>query len=60
MRIPMLATSLWLTLLGTIALGHSVTYERDRSADFSTYKTFAWTRATELTDERATRGSFER
>jgi hypothetical protein len=41
MRILMLTTSLWLTLLGTIALGHSVTYERDRSADFSTYKTFA-------------------
>ena len=52
-RIPMLATSLCLTLLGTIALAQSVTYERDRSARFSTYETYAWTRGTELTDERA-------
>ena len=52
-RIPMLATSLCLTLLGTIALAQSVTYERDRSAPFSRYKTYAWARGTELTDERA-------
>src|SRR5688572_31213628 len=51
MRIAMFATSMWLTLLGTIALAQSMTYDCDRSASFSTYKTYAWTRGTELTDQ---------
>jgi Domain of unknown function (DUF4136) len=29
----------------------SVTYDFDRAANFSQYKTYAWTRGTELTDE---------
>ena len=39
MRIPTVATSVWLTLLGTIALAQSVTYDYDRAAKFSTYRT---------------------
>jgi hypothetical protein len=45
------ATSVWLTLLGTMALAQSVTYDYDRAATFSNYRTYAWTRGTELTDE---------
>jgi hypothetical protein len=51
MRIATFATSVWLTLLGTIALTQSVTYDYDRAANFSNYRTYAWTRGTELTDE---------
>jgi Domain of unknown function (DUF4136) len=51
MRIATFATSVCLTLLATIALAQSVTYDYDRSANFSNYRTYAWTRGTELTDE---------
>ena len=51
MRIATFATCVWLTLLGTMALAQSVTYDYDRAANFSNYKTYAWTRGTELTDE---------
>ena len=51
MRIATFATTAGLALLGTIALAKSVTYDYDRGADFSRYKTYAWTRGTELTDE---------
>jgi hypothetical protein len=51
MRIAMFATSVWLILLGTMAPAQSVTYDYDRAANFSSYKTYAWTRGTELTDE---------
>ena len=51
MRIATLATTICLTLLGTIALAQSVTYDYDRAANFSNYKTYAWTRGTELQDE---------
>ena len=51
MRIGTFATSVWLTLLGTMALAQSVTYDYDRAASFSNYKTYAWTRGTEVTDE---------
>jgi hypothetical protein len=51
MRIATFATCVWLTLLGTMALAQSVTYDYDRAASFSNYKTYAWTRGTELTDE---------
>ena len=40
-----------LTLLGTIAFAQNVTYDYDRAANFSNYKTYAWIRGTELTDE---------
>jgi hypothetical protein len=51
MRIATFATGVCLTLLGTMALAQSVTYDYDRAANFSTYKTYAWTRGTELADE---------
>lgn len=51
MRIARLAATLWLTLLGTTALAQSVTYDYDQAASFSDYKTYAWTRGTELQDE---------
>ena len=59
MRIATFATYVWLTLLGTMALAQSVTYDYDRAANFSNYKTYAWTRGTELTDELTTRASYE-
>jgi hypothetical protein len=34
-----------------MALAQSVTYDYDRAASFSNYKTYAWARGTELTDE---------
>ena len=34
-----------------MALAQSVTYDYDRAANFSNYKTYAWTRGTELTDD---------
>ena len=51
MRIAAFATCMWLTLLGTIGLAQRVSYDYDRAVKFSTYKTYAWTRGTELTDE---------
>ena len=51
MRMTTYLASVCLTLLGTIALAQSVTYDYDRAANFSNYKTYAWTRGTELTDE---------
>lgn len=51
MRIATFATCVWLLLIGTMALAQSVTYDYDRTASFSNYKTYAWTRGTDLTDE---------
>jgi Domain of unknown function (DUF4136) len=51
MRIATFATCVCLILIGTMALAQSVTYDYDRAASFSNYKTYAWTRGTELTDE---------
>jgi hypothetical protein len=49
-----IATCLWsvcVLLFGTFAHAQSVTYDYDRTATFSSYRTYAWTRGTELTDE---------
>jgi hypothetical protein len=51
MRMSTFLTSACLTLLASIALAQSVTYDYDRAGDFSKYKTYAWTRGTELRDE---------
>ena len=51
MRMATCLTSVCMTLLGTITLAQSVTYNYDRAASFSNYKTYAWTGGTELTDE---------
>jgi Domain of unknown function (DUF4136) len=50
MRLLTYLTSACLTLLATMALAQSVTYDYDRAADFLKYKTYAWTRGTELAD----------
>jgi hypothetical protein len=51
MGIATFVTAVGLTLAGTIALAQSVTYDFDRAADFSKFRTYAWTRGTELADE---------
>jgi hypothetical protein len=48
MRIATFATCVCLTLLGTMALAQSVTYDYNRAVNFLNYKTYAWTRGTEL------------
>jgi hypothetical protein len=40
-----------LALLGTVAFAQNVTYDFDRGADFSKFKTYAWVRGTNLNDE---------
>jgi len=42
MRIVTFATAACLALLGTIVCAQSVTYDFDRSADFTRFKTYAW------------------
>jgi hypothetical protein len=51
MRIATFVTAVNMTLLGTIALAQSVTYDFDRAANFAKFRTYAWTRGTELADE---------
>jgi Domain of unknown function (DUF4136) len=48
---PMTLAASALTLLGTMALAQSVNFDYDRTANFSAYKNYAWTRGTELPDE---------
>jgi Domain of unknown function (DUF4136) len=43
-------TGVCLTLFGTMAMAQSVSYDYDRAANFSKYRTYAWTRGTELPD----------
>jgi Domain of unknown function (DUF4136) len=38
-------------LLGTMAIAQTVTYDFDRGANFSNYRTYSWTRGTELADQ---------
>jgi hypothetical protein len=40
-----------MALLGTIAFAQNVTYDFDKAADFSKFKTYAWVHGTELKDE---------
>jgi hypothetical protein len=51
MRIAMFAAAVSLMLLGTTGLAQSVSYDFDRNADFSQFRTYAWTAGTELADE---------
>jgi uncharacterized protein DUF4136 len=51
MRLAALATAVGITLLGTIAIAQNVSYDYDRSADFSKYKTYAWADGTRVADE---------
>ena len=51
MRIAPITAALALTLAGTVALAQSVSYDFDRAANFSKFRTYAWTRGTELSDQ---------
>jgi Domain of unknown function (DUF4136) len=51
LRITTYLTSACLTLLGTMAAAQYVTYDYDHAANFSAYKTYAWSRGAELSDE---------
>lgn len=51
MRFATFATTACLALLGTIVFAQSVTYDFDRSADFSRFRTYSWVRGTNLNDE---------
>ena len=43
--------SVCLTLVATIALARNVPHAYDRAANFTIYRTYAWSRGTELADE---------
>jgi hypothetical protein len=45
------AVTAMVLLLGTFALAQQVTYDYDKSADFSKYKTYAWSSGTPIKDE---------
>jgi hypothetical protein len=49
MRIVVFLSSL--ALLGTVLLAQSVTYDFDKTANFSRFKTYAWTKGTPVPDE---------
>ena len=51
MRIATFAIAVSVMLLGTIGLAQSTNYDFDRAANFSRYRTYAWTSGTELTDD---------
>lgn len=51
MRIVTCATTACLVLIGTVLFAQSVTYDFDRSANFSRFKTYAWVRGTNLDDQ---------
>jgi hypothetical protein len=45
-----IAVFVWIVGAATSALAQTVTYDYDHAATFSNYKTYAWTRCTEITD----------
>ena len=51
MRIATFVTTVSLTLLGSIALAQSVTYDFDRAANFSSFRTYAWVPGTSVDDQ---------
>jgi hypothetical protein len=51
MRVSTCATTACLALLGTIVCAQSVTYDFDRSANFTRFKTYAWVRGSDLSDQ---------
>jgi len=51
MRITTLMSAACVVLLGTMALAQSTTYDFDKAANFSRFKSYAWVRGTVLTDE---------
>jgi hypothetical protein len=51
MRIRTLFSAACVALMGTMALAQNITYDFDRTSDFSRFKSFAWVRGTVLLDE---------
>lgn len=51
MRITRLVGSASLVLLSTTLSAQDVTYDYDKAANFSTFKTYTWVRGTPLNDE---------
>ena len=51
MRLAALATAVGITLLGTVAIAQSVSYDFDRSANFSKFRTYGWIDGTRVADE---------
>lgn len=51
MRKTTFVTTTLLALLTTIALAQNVTYDFDRAANFSKFKTYAWVRGTNVDDQ---------
>ena len=51
MRMRIVVATVSLMLVGAAALAQSVTYDYDKSADFTRVKTYAWTRGTPLSDD---------
>ncbi len=51
MRIATLATTAALMLLGTIITAQNVTYDVDRTANFSMFRTYAWVQGNRVGDE---------
>jgi len=60
LRRRVIGVFVWIVFAATTAPAQTVTYDYDRAATFSHYKTYAWIRGTELTDannhERVVRG----
>ena len=51
MRIATIVTTLTLAMAGTVTFAQNVTYDFDRSANFSAFKRYAWVRGTALADQ---------
>ena len=51
MRIATFATTVCMALVGTIVCAQSVTYDFDRAANFTRFKTYTWVRGTNVNDE---------
>lgn len=50
MRLATFVTTVSLTLLSTVAFAQNVTFDFDKQADFSSFKTYAWVRGTIVSD----------
>lgn len=51
MRIATIASTLCLALLGTIVSAQSVTFDFDRAANFTRFKTYTWVHGTAVSDQ---------
>jgi hypothetical protein len=51
MRVAMLVGIAGMALLGSQAAAQDISYDYDKSADFTRYRTYAWVRGTEVKDE---------